>query len=82
MRKAVDSIEPIKLEKYSVEAIEGGTDAVVQVSVLLEKDGKRASAMAANEDIVMASVVALLSGLNVLLSNYSNFERNDESKDF
>ncbi|PDM26954.1 2-isopropylmalate synthase [Candidatus Bathyarchaeota archaeon B24-2] len=82
MRKAVDSIEPIKLEKYSVEAIEGGTDAVVQVSVLLEKDGKRASAMAANEDIVMASVEALLSGLNVLLSNYSNFERNDEGKDF
>lgn len=49
---------------------------------MLEKDGKRASAMAANEDIVMASVEALLSGLNVLLSNYSNVEQNGESKDF
>ena len=82
MRKAIISIEPIKLEKYSVEAIEGGTDAVVRVSILLEKDGKTASAMAVNEDIVMASVEALLSGLNVLLSDYSNHNQKIEGKDF
>ncbi|MEM2876198.1 MAG: alpha-isopropylmalate synthase regulatory domain-containing protein [Candidatus Bathyarchaeia archaeon] len=75
MRKALVSIEPVKLEKYSVEAIEGGTDAVVRVAILLEKDGKTASAMAASEDIVMASVEAFMSGLNILLTDYTNLNK-------
>jgi len=69
VRKAISAVKPIKLEKYSVRAIEGGTDAIVEVNVLLEKDGKTATATSAREDIVMASVEAMISGLNALLIN-------------
>jgi D-citramalate synthase len=64
-------IESIQLEHYHVEAITGGTDAVVEVLVRLRKDERTATAMGVREDIVMASVEAMLNGINVLITDYN-----------
>jgi len=69
IRKAVSAIEPIRLEEYHVNAITGGTDAVVEVMVRLRKGDRVVTAMGVHEDIVMASVGAMISGMNVLMSN-------------
>jgi len=69
IRKAVSAVEPIRLEEYHVNAITGGTDAVVEVIVRLRKGDRAATALGAHGDIVMASVEAMLSGMNVLLTN-------------
>lgn len=69
IRKAVSVIEPIRLEEYHVKAITGGTDAVVEVMVRLRKGDRIVTSMGVHEDIVMASVNAMISGMNVLMSN-------------
>ena len=71
IRKAVSAVEPIRLEEYHVNAITGGTDALVEVVVRLRKGDRVATAMGAHGDIVMASVEAMLSGMNVLMGNHN-----------
>ena len=68
IRKAVSAVEPIRLEEYHVEAITGGTDAVVEVIVRLRKGDRVVTAMGVHGDIVMASVEAMLSGMNLLMN--------------
>ncbi len=60
-------IEDIELVEYHVDAITGGTDAVVEVVVKLARGDKTITARGAREDIIMASVEALLAGINRLL---------------
>jgi D-citramalate synthase len=74
IRKAVSAVEPIRLEEYHVNAITGGTDALVEVMVRLRKGDRTASAMGAHGDIVMASVEAMISGMNVLMSGNNNHQ--------
>lgn len=65
--KAVEGISKISLQEYHVDAISGGTDAVVSVVVKLT-DGRRiVTARGTNGDIIMASVQAMLNGVNRLL---------------
>jgi D-citramalate synthase len=71
VRKAILVVEPIHLERYHVKAITGGTDAMVEVVVRLRKGDRTATAMGVREDIVMASVEAVLSGMNVLMADYN-----------
>jgi len=71
IRKAVSAVEPIRLEEYHVNAITGGTDALVEVIVRLRKGDRVVTSMGAHGDIVMASVEAMLSGMNVLMSNHN-----------
>jgi D-citramalate synthase len=72
IKKAIGLVEPLKLENYSVKAITGGTNAVTEVAVSLSKGDRKATAIGVNEDIVIASVEAMLSGMNVLLTKYNN----------
>lgn len=72
IRRAVSAVEPIRLEEYHVNAITGGTNALVEVLVRLRKGDRVATAMGAHGDIVMASVEAMLNGMNVLMSNNHN----------
>ncbi len=67
LRKAIADIADIELEEYRVEAITGGTDALVEVWVKLSKDGKMVTARGARADIIMASVEAVVEGINRLL---------------
>ncbi|MBU2617344.1 MAG: 2-isopropylmalate synthase, partial [Euryarchaeota archaeon] len=66
LRRAIADIADIELDEYRVEAITGGTDALVEVWVKLSKDGKTVTARGAREDIIMASVEAMLEGINRL----------------
>jgi D-citramalate synthase len=68
IRKAVGTIEPIKLDKYHVKSISGGTDAMVEVVVYLSKGDVTATASGTHQDIVIASVEAMLNGINSILS--------------
>lgn len=84
VRKAILDVEPIHLEQYHVKAITGGTDAMVEVVVRLRKGDRTATATGVREDIVMASVEAVLSGMNVLMTDYTksgdNQVRREQSK--
>jgi len=54
------------LERYSVKAITGGTDALGEVSCLVRQDGLTVAGQGAHSDIVMASALALINAFNRL----------------
>ena len=59
----------VKLRDFRIEAISGGSDALAEVIIGVEDEkGRVVSARSMNEDIVMASVEALVSAINQLLS--------------
>jgi 2-isopropylmalate synthase len=62
---AIAGVQPT-LERYSVKAITGGTDALGEVSCLLRENGMTVAGAGAHSDIVMASALALVNGLNRL----------------
>jgi 2-isopropylmalate synthase len=65
IRSVLKDIEDIRLTEYRLEAITGGSDALAEVIVKLEDSkGNLVTAKAAREDIVRASVEAMLSGIN------------------
>jgi 2-isopropylmalate synthase len=55
-----------QLVRYSVNAITGGADAQGEVSCVIEDDGIRVSGQGAHTDIIMASALAYINGLNKL----------------
>jgi D-citramalate synthase len=72
VKKAIQEVEPILLEQYNVKAITGGTDAMVEVMVRMRKGDRTATAMGVREDIVMASMDAVIGCMNVLSTDYNN----------
>lgn len=72
MVKAVNLDEAVELELYQVEAITGGTDAVVNVEVRLKQGERVVTSRGIDTDIVLASVKAYLNGVNL----YQNMEEN------
>lgn len=69
IRKAVSGVADIHLEEYHVDAITGGTDALVEVLVKLSKEGKMVTSRGARTDIIMASVEAVINGINQLIKD-------------
>jgi D-citramalate synthase len=67
LKKALTGVADIHLDEYHVDAITGGTDALVEVWVKLSKGGKTITARGARTDIIMASVEAVLEGINRLI---------------
>lgn len=67
IRRAINEFADIKLVSYHVDAITGGTDALVDVIVQLKRDNKIVTARGARTDIIMASVEAFIEGLNMLI---------------
>jgi D-citramalate synthase len=68
VKKAVLETEPMVLEQYHVKSITGGTDAMVEVEIRMRKGNKTATAVGVREDIVMASMDAVIGGMNVLMA--------------
>ena len=68
LRKAMSGMEmdDLRLEEYHVDAITGGTDALVNVVVKISRGDKTITASGVSEDIVIASVRALINGVNRL----------------
>jgi len=67
IRRAVSSLGDIVLEEYHVDAITGGTDALVEVTIKMSKDGKVITSRGARTDIIEASVEAVINGMNRLI---------------
>jgi 2-isopropylmalate synthase len=68
IQKLTSNMEKIRLSEYRLEAITGGSNAVAEVVIKVEDEkGNLISARAAREDIVMASVEAMINGINKLL---------------
>jgi len=68
VQKLLDSDTSIHLSDFRIEAITGGSDALAQVVIGVEDDqGRKVAARSAREDIVMASVEALVSAINRLM---------------
>lgn len=68
IQKLTNNIEKIRLSEYRLEAITGGSNAVAEVIIKVEDErGNIVSARAAREDIVMASVEAMINGINKCL---------------
>lgn len=76
--KLTHSLEKIRLNEYRLEAITGGSNAVAEVVIKVEDEkGHIVSARAAREDIVMASVEAMINGINkCLLKNRKQVNKN------
>jgi len=72
VKNAIAEVEPITLEQYMVKAITGGTDAMVEVVVRMRKGDRAVTAMGVREDIVKASMEAVLSAMNVLTTDYNS----------
>ncbi|MBD3262454.1 MAG: 2-isopropylmalate synthase, partial [Candidatus Altiarchaeales archaeon] len=60
---------PFELAEYHVDSVSGGTDAVVRILVKLKSREKIVTAEGAGADIVLASVDAMVNGLNTILNH-------------
>ncbi|MEM2110509.1 MAG: 2-isopropylmalate synthase [Candidatus Bathyarchaeia archaeon] len=68
IQKITNSLANVRLTEYRLEALTGGSDAVAEVIIKVEdKDGNVVSARGAREDVVMASVEAMINGINKIL---------------
>ena len=72
VKAAIKETETITLEQYNVKAITGGTNAVVEVVVNMRKGTRIVTTTGVHEDIVKASMEAVISGMNVLATDYRN----------
>jgi len=66
IRKAIGE-EKIVLEEYHLDAITGGSDALADVTIRVGNGERTVMAQGVHEDIVMASVMAFINGLNRIL---------------
>ena len=55
-----------KLIHFSIQSITGGTDAMGEVLVTLEEDGRRVTGRGLNTDVIVASALAYVDALNRL----------------
>lgn len=68
IRSLIQDTMDIELEEYHLEAITGGTDALAEVFVISsDLEGNKSTGRSTNQDIVMASILAVLDSINKLL---------------
>jgi 2-isopropylmalate synthase len=68
IQKIVGEMESIKIREYKLDSITGGSDALAEVSVKVEdRNGDVVSARKAGEDVVVASVQAMIDAINKVM---------------
>lgn len=67
VRRAISGVADVRLEEYHVDAITGGTSALVEVWVTMAMADRKITARGAGADIIIASVEAVLEGINRLM---------------
>jgi len=67
IRKATKNV-PFELLEYHVDAISGGSDAIVKIMVKLKSKDRIVTAQGAGADIVLASVDAMVNGINSIMA--------------
>jgi 2-isopropylmalate synthase len=82
IQKLTDPIVHVRLKEYRLDAITGGSDALAEVLVKVEDDsGSTVSARTAGEDVVRASVEAMILGINKLLLKRSLIAKNTQTQE-
>jgi 2-isopropylmalate synthase len=68
--KALSSVSgcSVNLSRYEIRAVTSGTEALGEVTVHIESDGRKVTGRGASTDVVEASVKAFVDGLNKLVS--------------
>jgi len=65
IRNVMQEVSALRLKEYHLDAITGGSDALAEVTVKLEDDkGNLYIAKGVREDVVIASVEAMINGIN------------------
>jgi 2-isopropylmalate synthase len=68
IQKIAGEMASVKIREYKLDSITGGSDALAEVSVKVEdKNGNVVSARKAGEDVVVASVQAMLDAINKVM---------------
>lgn len=68
IQKITGELANVKIREYRLDSITGGSDAQAEVSIKVEdKDGNVVSARKSGEDVVVASVLAMMDAINKLL---------------
>lgn len=68
IQSLVGETADIELKEYNIEAITGGTNALAEVFVIMgDKKGNKATGRSTTDDVVMASVEAVLDAINKIL---------------
>jgi len=68
----------IQLKEYRINSISRGKDALGRVSIQFQYNGKIYNAKAVDTDVIKASVMAFLNGINkIVLENKANYEGED-----
>lgn len=68
IQKISDRLASIRLKEYRLNSISGGSDSLAEAWVKVEtRDGMTATARAVGPDVVVASVNAMMSGINMIL---------------
>jgi 2-isopropylmalate synthase len=75
IQKVSEKLGTIKLKEYRLDAISGGSDAAAEAQVTVEDSyGVIATASASNKDVVVASVEAMIRGINTILMKNNGFK--------
>ena len=76
VQKLTANLVNVRLKEYRLEALTGGSDAIAEVAIKVEdNEGNIMSARAAREDIVMASIEAMINGINKVLLRKRRLQR-------
>ncbi|KPV63725.1 MAG: 2-isopropylmalate synthase [Candidatus Bathyarchaeota archaeon BA2] len=76
VQKLTADLAEVRLKEYRIEATTGGSDAMGEVIIKVEdRDGNVVSARATHEDIVMASVEAMINAINKSLLKRRNRDK-------
>jgi 2-isopropylmalate synthase len=68
IQSLVGETADIELKEYNIDAITGGTNALAEVFVIMgDKNGNNATGRSTTDDVVMASVEAVLDSINKIL---------------
>jgi 2-isopropylmalate synthase len=68
IQKIAGEIANVKIREYKLDSITGGSDALAEVSIKVEdKNGNVVSARKAGEDVVVASVQAMMDAINKVM---------------
>jgi 2-isopropylmalate synthase len=77
IQKVASEIANVKIREYKLDSITGGSDALAEVSVKVEdKDGNVVSARKAGEDVVVASVQAVIDAVNKVMLRKVLYSKN------
>jgi len=77
IQKVAGEMESIKIREYRLDSITGGSDALAEVSIKVEdKKGNVVSARRAGEDVVVASVQAMMDAINKIMLKKMLYSKN------